>query len=142
MRVLIAGHSLGEIGGVQRYERDLASWLLANGHSPVVYATATATYAVIKSNAAAGCPAGQTGTLRAVKITTGAPPTMEVAWCSGAASAGAPAVTMSNASGTDTLVWLIGDDNKLRAHDGDTGAVVFNGGPDTMASGSPFRSPS
>ena len=39
MRVLIAGHSLGEIGGVQRYERDLASWLLAGGHSPVVYAT-------------------------------------------------------------------------------------------------------
>jgi Glycosyltransferase Family 4 len=39
MRVLIAGHSLGEIGGVQRYERDLASWLLARGHSPVVYAT-------------------------------------------------------------------------------------------------------
>jgi hypothetical protein len=39
MRVLIAGHSLGEIGGVQRYERDLASWLLAHGHSPVVYAT-------------------------------------------------------------------------------------------------------
>src|SRR5258708_21327388 len=39
MRVLIAGHSLGEIGGVQRCERELASWLLACGHSPVVYAT-------------------------------------------------------------------------------------------------------
>jgi hypothetical protein len=39
MRVLIAGHSLGEIGGVQSYERDLASWLLAHGHAPVVYAT-------------------------------------------------------------------------------------------------------
>jgi outer membrane protein assembly factor BamB len=109
--------------------------------APVVYTTPTATYAVIKSNAAAGCPAGQTGTLRAVKITTGAPPTMEVAWCSGATSAGAPAVTMTSASGADTLVWLIGDDNKLRAHDGDTGAVVFNGGADTMAAGSPFRAP-
>ena len=39
MRVLIAGHSLGEIGGVQRYERDLASWLLARGHSVIVYGT-------------------------------------------------------------------------------------------------------
>ncbi|HEX3067240.1 MAG TPA: glycosyltransferase [Thermoanaerobaculia bacterium] len=39
MRVLIAGHSLGAIGGVQSYERDLASWLLARGHSPVVYGT-------------------------------------------------------------------------------------------------------
>ncbi len=39
MRILIAGHSLCEIGGVQSYERDLASWLLGRGHSPVVYAT-------------------------------------------------------------------------------------------------------
>lgn len=39
MRVLIAGHSLGVVGGVQVYERDLASWLLAQGHSPVVYGT-------------------------------------------------------------------------------------------------------
>ena len=39
MRVLIAGHSLDEIGGVQRYECELASWLLAHGHAPVVYGT-------------------------------------------------------------------------------------------------------
>jgi hypothetical protein len=39
MRVLIAGHSLGVTGGVQRYEYELASWLLSRGHSPVVFAT-------------------------------------------------------------------------------------------------------
>jgi hypothetical protein len=39
MRVLIAGHSLAVIGGVQVYERDLASWLLAQGHAPIVYGT-------------------------------------------------------------------------------------------------------
>jgi hypothetical protein len=39
MRVLIAGHSLSEIGGVQVYERDLATWLLAHGHAPIVYGT-------------------------------------------------------------------------------------------------------
>ena len=39
MRVLIAGHSLTDIGGVQTSERDLATWLLAHGHSPIVYAT-------------------------------------------------------------------------------------------------------
>jgi Glycosyltransferase Family 4 len=37
MRVLIAGHWLDDIGGVQAYERDLAAWLLARGHSPVIY---------------------------------------------------------------------------------------------------------
>ncbi|HEX3576928.1 MAG TPA: glycosyltransferase [Thermoanaerobaculia bacterium] len=39
MRILIAGHTLGPIGGVQTYERDLASWLIEHGHSPIVYAT-------------------------------------------------------------------------------------------------------
>lgn len=37
MRVLIASHSQHFIGGVQAYERALAEWLLARGHSPVVY---------------------------------------------------------------------------------------------------------
>jgi hypothetical protein len=45
MRVLIAGHALSEIGGVQRYEHELASWLLAHGHSPVVFATELGTAA-------------------------------------------------------------------------------------------------
>jgi hypothetical protein len=39
MRVLIASHSLAEVGGVQTYERDLATWLIARGHSVVVYST-------------------------------------------------------------------------------------------------------
>ena len=39
MRVLIAGQTLSMMGGVQAYERDLALWLLAQGHSPVIYAT-------------------------------------------------------------------------------------------------------
>lgn len=37
MRVLIACHSLEHIGGVQTYERDLAFWLLEQGHTPIVY---------------------------------------------------------------------------------------------------------
>ncbi|MEA2328129.1 MAG: hypothetical protein QOJ84_2769 [Bradyrhizobium sp.] len=37
MRVLIAGQWLDDIGGVQTYERDLASWLLAGGHSVVIF---------------------------------------------------------------------------------------------------------
>jgi hypothetical protein len=39
MRILIAGQTLGPFGGVQTYERDLATWLLDHGHSPIVYAT-------------------------------------------------------------------------------------------------------
>ena len=37
MRVLITVHALDDIGGVQTHVRDLATWLLAKGHTPVVY---------------------------------------------------------------------------------------------------------
>jgi hypothetical protein len=37
MRILITNASLGLMGGTQAYVRDLAAWLLADGHSPVVY---------------------------------------------------------------------------------------------------------
>jgi hypothetical protein len=50
---------------------------------------------------------------------------------------------MTNAAGADALVWLVGDDNRLRAYDGDTGMVVFNGGGagDLMTAGSRFITP-
>jgi glycosyl transferase family 4 len=38
MRVLITNGSLGHIAGTQAYIRDLGSWLLDRGHSPIVYA--------------------------------------------------------------------------------------------------------
>ena len=37
MRVLITNHSLGFIGGENAYTRDLAAWLVEQGHSPVVF---------------------------------------------------------------------------------------------------------
>lgn len=37
MRVLITSGALGQVGGMQAYVRDLAAWLLARGHTPVVY---------------------------------------------------------------------------------------------------------
>jgi hypothetical protein len=37
VRVLITSGALGQVGGMQAYVRDLAAWLLARGHTPVVY---------------------------------------------------------------------------------------------------------
>jgi hypothetical protein len=111
-------------------------------NSPVSYKTAMGTYVVFKG-AGSGCPAGQTGSMTALRITAEAPPKATVVWCGGAASRKSPAVSMTDASGTDALVWLIGDDNKIRAYDGDTGTVVFAGGAatDTMATVAPFQTP-
>jgi outer membrane protein assembly factor BamB len=107
----------------------------------VAYKTSTATYALFRGSPT-GCPSGS-GAMAAVKITPASPPTAAVAWCGGAASGKGPAVTMTDGSGTDTMVWLVGNDNKLRAYDGDTGTVVFNGGAtgDTMTASASFITP-
>jgi outer membrane protein assembly factor BamB len=125
----------------------LAATTVANATGAIVgagvtYKTASGHYALFRGQPS-GCPAGQSGTLGAVKITPGSPPTAAIAWCAGPASNKAPAVTMTDASGTDATVWIIGNDNKLRAYDADTGAVVFNGGAagDTMSATANFQTP-
>jgi outer membrane protein assembly factor BamB len=123
----------------------LASPVVAGGsiiNSPVSYKTAMGTYVVFRT-AGSGCPSGQSGAMTALRITAAAPPTASVVWCGGAASNKSLAVTMSDASGTDALVWIVGTDNKLRAYDGDTGTVVFNGGAagDTMTASAQWTSP-
>jgi hypothetical protein len=41
------------------------------------------------------------------------------------------------------MVWIIGNDNKVRAYDADTGMAVFNGGAasDTMSAVANFQTP-
>lgn len=106
------------------------------------YRTSMGTYVVSRA-AGMGCPSGQSGSMIALRITATSPPVASVAWCAGAASNKSPAVSMTDASGANALVWHVGNDNKLRAYDGDTGTVVFNGGgtADTMAASAQFQSP-
>jgi len=110
-------------------------------NAAVSYRTAMGTYVVFRG-AGSGCPSGS-GSMTALRITAASPPNATVVWCAGAASNKSPAVTMVDANGTDTVVWLIGNDNKLHGYDGDTGAAVFNGGAaaDTMTASSPFVTP-
>jgi len=106
------------------------------------YTTSMGTYAVFRTGATSGCTSGS-GPVRAVKIAPGSPPSVAVAWCGGTATRKSPTVTMTNAGGGDALVWIVGDDNKLRALDADTGEVVFNGGTagDTMSAVANFQTP-
>jgi hypothetical protein len=89
----------------------------------VAYTTAKGTYVVFKG-AGSGCPAGQTGGLTAIKISAARPPTMSIVWCGGPATSYSPAVSMTDTSGSDAIVWAVGSDNKLYGIDGDTGTGV------------------
>ena len=67
---------------------------------------------------------GQIGTLTALKITAASPPTISVAWCGGPTGGGSPSVTMTDSSGANALVWVIGTDGKIYGLDGATGTNV------------------
>jgi len=89
------------------------------------YTTAQGTYVAFKGNGM-GCPAGQSGNLVAVKISAASPPAPTVAWCANPGGNASPMVTTTDGR-SDPIVWTLSGNN-LRGYDGDTGAVVFNGG--------------
>lgn len=105
------------------------------------YTTSTGTYVVFKGGN--NCPSGQSGGLMAVKIAASSPPSVSVAWCGGPSTQASPAVSMSNAQGQDTIVWIVGSDNKLHGLNGSTGASIYAGGAttDTMSAVQKFETP-
>ncbi|HVO30451.1 MAG TPA: hypothetical protein VMV18_06935 [bacterium] len=123
--------NLGGIGGELSFNAVSSSEII---NAAASYTTALGTYVVFKGNGI-GCPMGQSGNLTAVRITPGAPPTASVAWCTDEIGAASPMVTQTEVDGGDTIVWGIGTegegiagDHRLHGFDGDTGAVVFDGG--------------
>ena len=104
-------------------------------NAAAAYPTPQATYVVFKG-AGNGCPSGQSGGLTAIKIAAASPPATTTAWCGGPSTNASPAVSVTDAQGTDAVVWIVGSDNKLYGLDGDTGKSLFAGGTstDTMSS--------
>ncbi len=90
------------------------------------YTTATATYVSMKGNGT-GCATGN-GDLTTIKISAASPPRLSSAWCA-QGGGGSPMVTTTDGK-AEAIVWQIatGGTARLRGFDGDTGAVVFNGG--------------
>ena len=88
-----------------------------------VYTTATATYAVMRGNQGKLCTQG-TGTLTAIEIVPGSPPTIAGSWCA-TGGPGSPMVTTSDGH-ADAVVWIQSSEGigYLNAYDGDTGAAI------------------
>jgi len=107
--------------------------------APTAYTTATGVYAAITTGAGSQCktPVGMTdGAVMGIMLKPGSPPTPDMIWC---AKIGTDSTTThrspisTNSAGTaDPIVWQM-DGSKLKGFDGDTGAVVFDGGSGTCA---------
>ena len=104
-------------------------------NAAAAYTTPQASYVVFKGTGK-GCPSGQSGGLATFKISATSPPAVTMAWCGGPSTQTSPAVSAIDAQGTDAVVWIVGNDNKLYGLDGDTGKAIFAGGAsaDTMSS--------
>ncbi len=118
----------------------VATGLIINASA--AYTTPSGTYVVFKGSGKS-CPSGQSGGLVAFKIAAASPPTASVAWCGGPTTQDSPAVSATDAAGTDAVVWIVGSDNKLYGLDGETGQSLFAGGTstDTMSSVQKFETP-
>ena len=108
--------------------------------APVLYTTATATYVAFKGNGS-GCTGGTSGSLTAIQIVGGSPPSLAHSWCA-AAGTGTPMVTSSDGH-ADAIVWQTGaeSDNHLHAFDGDTGAAIAFTASNTSISATRYNAP-
>jgi len=102
------------------------------------YTTAGGTFVVFRGNGV-NCPSG-TGGLTAFRVTAANPPAVQTAWCGGPGTNASPAVSVTNAQGGDAVVWIMSN-NRLQGLNGDTGAVVYNGGADAIAGVQSFQTP-
>ena len=102
---------------------------VANGtiiQAGAAYTTPMGTYFVFRGGVS-GCPTGSTGGLMAVKVSAASPPAMTPAWCGGPNNGSNPIVTMSNSSGADAIVWVVGTNGALNALNADTGQSLLTG---------------
>ena len=134
---LLDRNHLGGIGG-QIFSASVSSSAIIT--APAAYRTPSATYIAFHGAPAGGC----SGDLTALRISATTPPAATFAWCANQNGRGSPIATTTDGQ-SEPLVWAVGseDDNRLRAFDGDTGAVVFGGGGSAEAMGTVrrFQSP-
>ncbi len=130
--------NLGGIGkgdgmrGEGLFSAQVASRQIIN--AAAVYTTPSGVHLVFhgyRGSVGTHCPAGQSGDLVSLRITATSPPTAITDWCADSRGQGFPIVTTTDGV-ADTLVWVAGAEgsNRLHAWNGETGALVFDGGAD------------
>jgi len=128
---LVDRENLGGIAAAGAQQGVASATVASNAiiQAAATYTTAMGTYVVLKGNGS-GCPGGTRGDLTAVRISATSPPRPTVAWCATQGGAGSPIVTTTDGQ-AEAVVWGLG--TRLMGFDGDTGAVIFNGGAATDA---------
>ena len=107
------------LGGVAGPVTSLGVDGTLRGQSSATYTTTQGTYFVFRAS----------GEIKAYKITATDPPGIVFAWNASQSGQGSPWVTTTDGT-HNAIVWVVGaqGDHRLHGYNGDTGAVVFDGG--------------
>jgi hypothetical protein len=117
-------HGASTMGGGEKATFSLSSQLSVFG-APASYRTATATYVVMSSSKAAGCPGGGAGNqVMAVRIAP-SPLAAAVVWCAPLGTTLTNPIATTTDGSSDAIVWYVSG-GKLMGVDGDTGATVYS----------------
>ena len=123
---LLDPSNLGGEGG-QIVDFRVATGSMAIKTVPTAYTTSKGTYVAFTTDSGAECPNDVSGrALMSVRITPGAPPTADTAWCAPGGNPSTGPISTTIDGKADPIVWHINGGN-LRGFDGDTGDVVFDG---------------
>src|SRR5262249_39568233 len=106
------------------------------------YTTASGTY-VVTRGPLNGCASGiMSGHVGAIKLAATSPPTLSVPWCNLVPdSLGSPVVSTTDRQGTDAIVWITANDDKLYGIDAETGQLVLGGSAETTPGVAPTQPP-
>ena len=126
-KIYVTDHA--NMGGVSNA---LSSLHAANGEltgAVTTYTTPAGTFVSFRVDGGSpiACPGGRNGNMGTVKLAAGSPPTVSLAWCSKESTLALPATSMTNANGSEAIVWNASA-NRLYAYDAETGAALFAGG--------------
>lgn len=117
--------NLGGIG------HELSSFAAATGEmtgAVTTYTLPSGTYVAFRIDGGNGtmCPGGEGGNMAAVKLVAGSPPALAEAWCAKETDESLPITSMTDASGTDAIVWNMGA--QLYGYDAATGDELVSTG--------------
>jgi hypothetical protein len=108
----------------------VASGAMSVKTSPTAYSVGGVTRVALTTDSMAMCPSGAGGrVVMSISVAAGSPPTLARVWCAALGGGGSPPSPMSTSTdGTaESIVWVMNNGN-LNGLDGETGAVIFNGG--------------
>jgi hypothetical protein len=137
--------NLGGLGG-QLSDLVVASTTAESVYTaPTAYTSAQGVHVAISTTVGSICPSGATNNqIISILLQPGAPPTPTIAWCATTSADDevrrrSPISTTTDGH-SNAIVWFM-NGTKLNGFDGDTGAVLFNGGADNCSGIHRFTSP-